>query len=132
MRELLIPADPEEAVVNGLRGPVTAPVGTRMPKNPLPASFGRVIASGGVQQSLVHDRFTVTLEGFGETETAARNLCARMIGAAQASVLTGALGGFTCYGVQVLALPANDPLPTLPTRYRYSATITIDLRRVDG
>jgi len=91
-----------------------------------------VVSAGGTKQSLVHDRFTVTLEGFGQTERAARDLCARMIGVTEAHALTGYLSTFICYDAQTLALPSNDPLPTLPSHYRYSATITVDLRRLDG
>lgn len=131
MAELLIPADDEVAVGDELRARIGGQVGTAIP-NPTPAEFLRVLSVGGIERDLVSDSFRLTVEGFAPTEGRARELCALGVAHAQAAGRAGRMGGVVCYGVRVEGLPGNLPLPTLPRHYRYSATITVDLRRIDG
>ena len=128
MAELLVAADAEVAAVDELEARLTAPIGTRTP-SPRPAVFGRVLCVGGAQRDLVTDAFTLTLEGFGDTETKARDLCALMLGWVQRAARVGTLGGVPCYGATAASLPANLPMPSVPDRFRFTATVTIDLRR---
>ncbi|MFJ6532482.1 hypothetical protein [Microbacterium sp. NPDC091662] len=131
MSELLVPADDEVALVDELKSRLGGQVGTAVP-NPTPDEFVRVLSVGGVERDLVSDTFRLVVEGFALTEGRARQLCALAIAHAQAAGRARSLGGVPCYGVGVEGLPGNLPLPTLPTHYRYTATITADLRRVDG
>ena len=127
--ELLIPSDDEVALVTGLSARMDVHVGTRIP-NPRPEEFIRVVSAGGAERDLVSDSFTLTVEGFAATEGRARFLCASAIAHAQAAGREGRLGGVVCYGVGVASLPANLPMPSVPDRFRYSATITAALRKV--
>lgn len=128
MAEVLVPADDEVALVDELSARLLVHVGTRIP-NPRPAEFVRVVSAGGGGRDLVTDVASLVVEGFAVTETAARALCALAVAHAQAAGRSGSLGGVTCYGVRVAGLPANLPMPSVPDRYRYTATITADLRR---
>lgn len=130
MAELLIPADDEAAAVTELNARMDVPVGTRIP-NPLPQEFGRVVSTGGSGRDLVTDSATLALEGFATTEGRARRISAEMIAHLQAAGRAGSVGGVTCYGVTAVALPANLPMPSVPTRFRFTATVTADLRRTD-
>ncbi|UGS26324.1 hypothetical protein K8F61_17110 [Microbacterium resistens] len=129
MAEVLIPADDEVAVVRELSARMTAQIGTRVPSR-RPAEFGRVVSAGGTARDLVTDSFTLALEGFATTETRARRLCAEMIAHLQAAGRAGSVGGVTCYGVRAPSLPANLPMPSVPDRFRFTATVSVDLRRV--
>lgn len=51
----------------------TVPVGTKVP-NPRPARFVRLIVTSGNRRNLVAAAPTVTIEGWAQTETAARQL----------------------------------------------------------
>lgn len=128
MAELLIPSDDELAAVTELRARMPVEIGTKVPR-PRPSEFGRVVSVGGTQRDLVTDSPTLTLEGFAETETRARRISAEMIAHLQAAGRAGRVGGIPCYGVRVASLPANLPLPSVPDRQRYTATVSIDLRR---
>ncbi|OAZ40948.1 hypothetical protein A9Z40_03130 [Microbacterium arborescens] len=129
MAEVLIPADDEAALVRELSDRMDVHVGTRIP-NPRPAEFIRVVGTGGTARDLVTDQPVLDIEGFAETEGAARYLTAAAIGHAQAAGRAGSLGGVTCYGVTAVSLPANLPMPSVPTHFRYTAKIQPDLRRV--
>lgn len=121
-------ADDEVALVGELTARLTVHVGTRIPK-PRPAEFVRVISTGGGERDLVSDEATLVVEGFAESETGARRLCALAVAHAQAAGRAGSLGGVTCYGVRLVARPANLPMPSVPDRFRFTATIAADLRR---
>lgn len=131
MAELLVPADDEKAAVTELSARMTEHMGTRIPPNPIPEEFGRVVSTGGSGRDLVTDSATLALEGFALTEDRARRIAAEMIAHLQAAGRAGSLGGIPCYGVTVVALPANLPLPSVPTRFRFTAMVTADLRRTD-
>lgn len=126
--ELLIPADDEDAIVQELNARMEVHSGTRVP-NPLPEEFGRVVSVGGAARDLVTDSPTLTLEGFATSEGRARRICAEMIAHLQAAGRAGTVGGVPCYGVRAVSLPANLPMPSVPTRFRYTATVSADLRR---
>lgn len=128
MAELLIPADDEAAVVTELNARMGVRIATRIPA-PRPAEFGRVLGTGGGQRDLVTDSPTLTLEGFARSEARARRICAEMVAHLQAAGRAGSVGGVTCYGVRVAGLPQNLPMPSVPDRYRYTATVVADLRR---
>ncbi|WP_086991357.1 hypothetical protein [Agrococcus casei] len=128
MAELLIPTDDEAVAVAELNDRMDVHIGTRVP-NPLLEEFGRIVSTGGTSRDLVTDSATLALEGFATTEGRARRISAEMIAHLQAAGRAGSLGGVPCYGVRVVALPANLPMPSVPTRYRFTATVTADLRR---
>lgn len=128
MAEVLMPADDEVALVDELNARLEVPVGTRIPV-PRPLEFVRVVSTGGAPRDLVTDSPTLLVEGFATSEGRARYLCAAAVAHAQAAGRVGRLGGVPCYGVRVASLPANLPMPSVPDRFRFTATITADLRR---
>lgn len=125
---VLIPVDAEVAVVDELKARMTVHIGTRIP-DPRKAEFGRVVAVGGAGRDLVTDTATLTLEGFARTETRAQRICAEMLAHVQAAAELGVMGDATCYAAAVVGLPANLPMPSVPDRFRFTATVTLDLRR---
>lgn len=132
MAELLIGVDVEAAVI--------AELNTRMALTPYPVSAGtkikddpefiRVLAAGGPERDLVTDERTVTIEGWSTQEARAERICAFAIGVLQAAARDGRIGPATGYRVQVFGLPVNLPHPDVPSKYRYTATISVDLRKV--
>ena len=87
------------------------------------------MAAGGTERDMITDRFTVTLEGWSTSEGEARRICAHGIAYLQQAAREKHVGSSTCYGVDVFGLPANLPFPGIPDRYRFTATVSIDLRR---
>lgn len=128
MEELLIPADDEVALVDELTARTGLHWGTRIP-NPLPSEFGRVVSTGGAARDLVTDSPTLTIEAFAESEGRARRICAEALAHLQAAARGGRVGDAVCYRVGVASLPANLPMPSVPGRFRYTATVSADLRR---
>lgn len=128
MTEVLVPADDEVALVDELQARMGVPVGTRIP-DPRPREFVRVVSTGGAPRDLVTDSPTLVVEGFAVTESRARRLCALAVAYAEAAGRAGSMGGVPCYGVRVAGLPANLPMPSVPDRFRFTATIAADLRR---
>lgn len=139
--ELLVPTDPEVAALAELSTLLPAhgfpavtraagTLGTKLPtSNPKPAEFGRVLATGGVPRDLVTDSATLVLEGYATKEQRARDLCALMLAGVERAARAGTLGGVTVYRVSSASLPANLPHPQVPTHFRFTATISADLRR---
>ncbi|QTV79485.1 hypothetical protein [Microbacterium sp. NIBRBAC000506063] len=139
--ELLVPADVEVAALaelstmlpgNGFPGVTSAAeaLGTKIPTaDPKPAEFGRVLTTGGAGRDLVTDTPTLILEGYAVTEQRARDLCALMVAIVEAAARAGSLGGVTCYAARVGSLPSNLPHPQVPTHFRFTATVSVDLRR---
>lgn len=139
--ELLIPADSEVAALDelstmlpahGFPG-VSVPaggLGTKLPTvSPKPPEFGRLFAPGGIPRDLVTDTMTLAVEGYALKEQRARDLCAYMIAIIEAAGRAGSLGGRTCYGARAASMPGNLPNPTVPDRYRFTAMISVALRR---
>lgn len=140
--ELLVPADVEVAALaelstalpaHGFPSVTTASqrLGTKLPTgNPKPPLFGRLYATGGVPRDLVTDSATITVEGFSVKEQQARDLCAYMVAIIEAAGRTGSLGGATVYRARAVSLPASLPNPQVPDHFRFTALISVDLRRV--
>jgi len=127
MVTLLVPVDIEQVLIDEL-SPNYA-IASSLPAA-IPAVFLRVIAAGGVQRDLVTDTFTVTLEAFAATETAARDALMLAVAHLQSTQqLTGQLGGHPCGRLQIASLPQNLPFPTVLTHKRYITTLVPDLRR---
>jgi hypothetical protein len=140
--ELLIPADGEVGILDELSSVLAAngfpavtkaaqTLGTKLPTStPKPPEFGRVIGTGGSGRDLVTDSPTLVLEGYAQKEQRARDLCALMLAGVERAAKIGKLGTLTIYRARVAALPGNLPNPLVPDRFRYSATVSVDLRRV--
>ena len=124
--ELLLPADVEQAVITHL-SPFW-PISTKIPETK-PDLFFRVVATGGSQRDLVTDSPIVVLEAFAVRETVARDAINEALARLQLAARQGNIGGVTCYGLAVAALPQNYPLPSVPTHKRYILTIAPALRR---
>lgn len=139
--EILVPADPEVAALtelsallpaHGFPGLTVAAqrLGTKLPTiTPKPPEFGRLFTSGGAARDLVTDAPLLVLEGYAPKEQRARDLCAFMIAIIEAAGRAGTLGGVTCYQARATSLPANLPHPQLPGHFRFTAMISVDLRR---
>ena len=140
--ELLLPTDPEVRSLNELSTMLplhgfptvttaTRALGTKLPtQNPKPDVFARVIATGGTARDLVTDSPTLTLEGYSVKEQQARDLCALMLAIIEAAARAGTLGGATAYRHRTITLPQNLPNPLVPDHFRFTALISVDLRRV--
>lgn len=126
--ELLVPADDEVALVDELAARTGLHWGTRIP-NPLPEEFGRVVSTGGTERDLVTDSPTLTVEAFALTEGRARRVCAEAVAHLQAAAREGRVGDVVCHAVRAVSLPANLPMPSVPGRFRFTATVSADLRR---
>lgn len=139
--ELLIPEDVEVRALaelstvlplHGFPGVTSAAqrLGTKIPtQNPKPEVFGRLIAAGGTTRDLVTDSPTLALEGYSAKEQQARDLCALMLAIIEAAARAGSLGGATVYRARTISLPQNLPNPLVPDRFRFTALISVDLRR---
>lgn len=139
--ELLIPTDVEVRALaelssalplHGFPGVtrISQTLGTKLPtRNPKPDEFGRLIATGGTGRDLVTDRPTLIVEGYSTREQRARDLCALMLAILERAARAGSLGGAAAYRSDVGALPQNLPHPQVPTHFRFTALISIDLRR---
>ena len=106
-------------------------LGTKIPTtNPKPDVFGRLIATGGTTRDLVTDSPTLSLEGYSVKEQEARDLCALMLAIVEAAARAGSLGGATVYRSRTASLPQSLPNPLVPDHFRFTALISVDLRRV--
>ncbi|UGL61823.1 tail terminator [Microbacterium phage Franklin22] len=123
--QLIIPNDAEQAIIDEL---ATYEVGTSLPET-IPPLFVRVLAVGGTQRDLVTDTPTMTLEVFATLESTASETANLLIALLQLAARNGAIGSIPCYGLQVVSLPQNYPLPSVPTHKRYITTIAPALRR---
>ncbi|VXC30705.1 conserved hypothetical protein [Microbacterium sp. 8M] len=139
--ELLIPTDAEVAAldelsealpVHGFPGITKAAqtLGTKIPTSTTkPDEFGRVVGVGGAGRDLVTDSPLLTLEAFAKKEQRARDLCALMVAIIERAARAGTLGGAVIYAARIVGLPANLPHPQVPDRFRFTATVSVDLRR---
>jgi len=126
MDQLLIPVDAEQAVIDELTPAYT--IGTSIP-DPKPDLFLRVIAVGGTSRDLVTDRPILTLEAFALKESDASDALGYALGLLGLAARNGRIGVETAYGLEVAGLPQNNPLPSVPSHVRYTATIVPALRR---
>ncbi|WP_025158908.1 hypothetical protein [Leifsonia aquatica] len=85
-----------------------------------PREFVRVIAAGGIRETLVTRRVTLLLEGWAATETRARRLCDLACAAIYAA-------DSDLFGTDEPGTPANLPDP-VSKQERYTATVTTRLR----
>lgn len=125
MTELLVPADPEQAVIDDLSDLI---VGTKLPE-PKPPLFVRVVAAGGVPQTIVSDAFTVVVEVYAVKESAAQRAAAQVLARITSAGRRGRLGSVVCHSVGVAGLPQNFPNPNVPGYARYTMTLAPVLRR---
>lgn len=132
--ETLVPADAPLAVVaelNARRAGTDyedANAGTLIP-NPRPAEWFRVLSTGGSERDLVTDEHLLVVEAFSASETRSQRMCAFAVAWLQSAARDGRVGTVECYGVRVVGLPQNLPMPSVPDRVRHSATISVALRR---
>ena len=124
--QLLLPADVEQAIITALSPFYT--ISTSIPDHKPPLFF-RVVATGGSERDIVTDSPIVVLEAFALRESQARDAIDMALARLQLAARKGNLGGETCYGMEVAALPQNFPLPSVPTHKRYILTIAPALRR---
>ncbi|WIC89436.1 tail terminator [Microbacterium phage BAjuniper] len=122
--QLIVPNDAEQAVIDQL---ADYEVGTGLATDkPL---FARVLAVGGGERDLVTDEPMLTIEVFAKLESTAAQTANLFLALLQAAARAGRLGGVPCYGLRVVSLPQNYPLPSVPTHKRYITTIAPALRR---
>ena len=135
MAELLIPVDVELTVKRELDASLVgtrfagAKVGTKIPQEPKPPMFVRVLATGGASRDLVTDEPTFVVEGYAVDETTAHDLTAYAVAVLERAARVGTLGGETCHTVRVASLPQNYPHPTVNTHFRFTVTVSAALRR---
>lgn len=139
--ELLIPADVEVAGLDELSALLPQhgfenvtrdlrTLGTKLPTaTPKPAEFGRLFTTGGSPRDLVTDSPTLVVEGYATKEQRARDLCALMVAIIEAAGRNGRLGEQTAYRARAVSLPADLPNPQVPSHFRFTAMISVDLRR---
>lgn len=127
MVQLIEPADAEQAVIDELSA-FGFQIATSLP-DPLPLAFQRVVGAGGVQRDLVTDTPTLVLESFHKKESTAASNANRMLALIEAAIRAGKLGNETAFRLQVVSLPQNYPLPSVPTHKRYVTTLAPDIRR---
>lgn len=126
--QLIIPNDAEQALIDEL-SPHASNVGTGVPKGP-PERFVRIVQLGGAVRDLVVDMPMLSIEVFDSvSESRARELADELLARVDLAARVGSLGGIPCYRLQVLALPQNFPLPSLPTHFRYITTVVPEIRR---
>jgi hypothetical protein len=132
--ETLLPGDAEASAIAELNarlpglGFPNLPTSTTIP-NPRPNEFIRVVAVGGVPSDLTVDSYTLVVEAYASRRGRAERICAFAVAALQAAGREGFMGATPCRRTGVFALPTNLPDPQVPDRFRYSATISADLRR---
>lgn len=117
--------DAEQLVVDYLDAALPQPVSTRVP-SPRPASFVRVLRTGGPRATRVSDAAQITIEAFGNLESVAADL----IREARALIddLRGkTVAGVVVYRVEELGGPANLPDPTTD-QHRYTFTAVVHTR----
>ena len=124
MGQLVVMPDVESLAVDALNTGFAAVMpgvswGTRIP-NPRPERFGRVILSGGSQETIISDQARLLIEGWSENEADAQRICAlgRAILLAQDSHL---------FGGTTIATPSNLPDPRT-SHTRYTAMIGVRVR----
>lgn len=133
MAEFIVAADAESAAIAQIEaGPATwftgVTAGTKIPGEPKPAKFIRVLVTGGTERDMVTDKPTITVECYAVREKDAQDLAANARAVLTTAGVVGSMGGVPCYGVNVFARPQNLPNPQVPSHHRYQFTISADLR----
>lgn len=133
MSELIRFEDAEEAIYTELNtylpsaGETGVNASTKIPKI-RPPKFIRVIVTGGDERDFLTDSPTVVIECFALLESQAADLAAVARAILSRAGRNGSMGAVTCYGVRVAGRPVNLPMETVPDRFRYTFTISADLR----
>jgi hypothetical protein len=134
MTETILAADAEAAAIAELvqripelDGGKPARAATSIAKGS-PDEYFRVICTGGFERSMLVDVPTLTVESYARGEKRAADRAALARGILTACERGGEMGGVTCYQVDLAARPQNLPNPQVPGWYRYTFTISADLR----
>ena len=98
--------------------------------SPLPDRFIRVLVTGGTQRDMVTDAPTITVECWTKREGDSERLAAWSRAILEAAGRNGLMGGVVCYAVATLSRPQNLPHPTITDRFRYTFTVSADLRMI--
>jgi hypothetical protein len=132
---MLVAEDAEKAALTALTSrlpeagePTTIPASTSIPK-PTPSEFFRIIVTGGGDRDLVTDQPTITVEAYSRGEVRAERLAAKARAIFEACARDGDMGGVPCYRVALFGRPQNLPNPQVPGWYRYTFSISADLRK---
>jgi hypothetical protein len=96
-------------------------MGTKTPAT-MPATFLKIIRTGGTRETLISDRAQITLEAYAVKETEAINLLST------ARAWLNAADGMI-FGVTELGGPVNLPDPTT-SNIRYTMTLWVRIRGV--
>lgn len=124
LAEALTFPDVEALLVGALRAVLDAPVYVTIP-NPRPATFVRVVRSGGPSVGVVDDAL-VTVEAWAPSTVAAAAL-ARTVRAQLSALAYARLATGDVIRVREAGGPANDPDPTSGSP-RYSWTVEVRTR----
>ena len=133
MAELILFADAEKALYTELNtalplvGQPGVVAATKIP-SVRPPKFIRVIVTGGTERDMVTDSPIAVVECFAPLEGAAAELASRARAVLSRAGRIGIIGGITCYGVGIVGRPVNLPMESVPDRYRYTFTVSVDLR----
>ena len=117
--------DAVDIAIQALDAALSEPVRSRVP-NPRPATFVRVIRTGGPRRNIVTDQPTLTVESWASTCEAASDLAQRARQALHNLVGTQ-VDGVPIYRVDEASGPADLPDP-LSDQARYSQTFSVALR----
>lgn len=129
--ELSIPGDAEQLALDALNAGFalipevsSVPVSTKIKKvssGETESEFVRVWASNLVQETMVTDAPTLTVEGWANTETRAARILALAV-----AVLKEQEGAL--FGVSEIGGVGNNPHPDYPSKFRYSALLEVRVR----
>lgn len=125
--QLIEPVDVEQAVIDELAA-VGYTAGTSLPQT-MPNLFIRLVSTGGDPQTLVSDQFQVVIEVFALREATAATAANTVLARLQLAARKGRLGNETCHNMDIVSLPQNYPLPSVPSHKRYLMTLAPTLRR---
>lgn len=131
--ETLVPANAEVGVIAELNARLPSygfdvPVAATITNATLP-EFIRTYRVGGAPADIVADEVTVVVEAYAAQKARAERLCAFAVAVLQAAGRDGLMGSVPCRRVGVFAMPASLPDPNVPDRHRYTATVSVVLRR---
>ena len=131
---MLVPPDAEAAITAELTDGLAAaglppvPIASQLPAEPLPGSFLRVLAAGGLDRDPVTDQPTLIVECYSDDPAIAARTAILARGVLMTAAGVGMLGGTPCYGVRLVEGTVNLPNDDVPDRVRYAFTISTDLR----
>jgi hypothetical protein len=115
--------DVEALLVVYLNGLLAEPVSTKVP-SPRPATFVRIIRTGGFTTGLVTDEALITFEAWAATEPAAQDLAQRVRAYLRA---VDVVDGVQFYGPINPTGPVNLPDPATQ-QARYTGLVSVGVR----